>query len=186
MSKVITITEDQFFEQFKPIQNHLDDNASFDGQMFETYGAELDFVHAQREKAPLTIWTILDCDGKLVVGEGYHHVNRMGYLITEVPAEDGVEYIIEADEDDLIDNGNIETIATVAIEDLLDDETDGDAANIRQWLVSNASWRNVDETLEEYMFTLDMDYENTPEALLPIFNEAKIKDIGYLMLHANG
>jgi hypothetical protein len=26
------------------IQNHLDEDATFDGTMYETYGAELDFV----------------------------------------------------------------------------------------------------------------------------------------------
>lgn len=154
--------------------------------MFETFGHELDFVKFQNAQNPLMVWTVLDCDGKLVIGEGYQHVNRMGYLITEIPAEEGAEYIIDSGDDDIIDNANIESIATVAIDDLFDGETDGDVAEIRQWLISNASWRNVDESLEEYMFTLDMDYEKTPEALLPIFNEAKIKDIAYLMLHANG
>jgi hypothetical protein len=30
--------------KFTPIQNHLDEDATFDGTMYETYGAELDFV----------------------------------------------------------------------------------------------------------------------------------------------
>lgn len=31
------------------------------------------------------IWTMLDCDGKLVITSGWHYVNRMGYLIAKVP-----------------------------------------------------------------------------------------------------
>lgn len=35
---------DEFLEKHKPIQNLIDENAGFDGMMFETYGKELDFV----------------------------------------------------------------------------------------------------------------------------------------------
>jgi hypothetical protein len=38
------LTEDNFDEIYTPIQNHLDEDATFDGTMYETYGAELDFV----------------------------------------------------------------------------------------------------------------------------------------------
>jgi hypothetical protein len=48
MPNLIQLTEDEWFEQFKPIPNYLDDNASFHdgehGYMFETYGDELEFV----------------------------------------------------------------------------------------------------------------------------------------------
>ncbi len=27
-----------------------------------------------------------------IIGDGFHHVNRQGYLITEVPAEKNVQY----------------------------------------------------------------------------------------------
>ena len=30
-------------------------------------------------------WTVLDCDGKLYVAAGFHWVNRLGYLRTEIP-----------------------------------------------------------------------------------------------------
>lgn len=77
------MTEDQFFEVYRPVKNHLDDNASFDGYLFETYGEELDCV---RQHPDSRIWTVLDCDGQWYIGSGYHHVNRVGYLIS------GVEY----------------------------------------------------------------------------------------------
>ena len=61
------------------IENHLEDNASLDGKMFETYGEELAFVRSQ---PPDKIWTHIDNGtrrGKTV--KGYRLVNRLGYLI---------------------------------------------------------------------------------------------------------
>lgn len=84
-------------DHFRPMQNHLDPNASWDGACFETFGEEVAHVHtlvAGTDEEQRRIWTILDCDGKLIVSAGYQHINRMGYLITEVPAVDGQEYEI--------------------------------------------------------------------------------------------
>lgn len=76
------ITTEEEFDGLKPIQNHIDKNASLNGTMFETYGAELDFVIAQPNE---NIWTYIDADGVLLLSNGYHLVNRMGYLVTEIP-----------------------------------------------------------------------------------------------------
>ena len=35
---------EKFVNKYKPIKNHIDDNASYDGFMFETYDKELEFV----------------------------------------------------------------------------------------------------------------------------------------------
>jgi len=75
------MTEDEFLEHYKPIKNHLDDNASWDGCMFETYGKELEFVKAYDGKH---VWTLLEGDEGTYISSGFHFVNRMGYLITEV------------------------------------------------------------------------------------------------------
>jgi len=83
MAKKKQKTDDDFYEKFNPIKNMVDDNASFDGCMFETYGEELMFVQEVNSGCPKKVWTILDCDGNLYIGAGYHHINRMGYLITE-------------------------------------------------------------------------------------------------------
>lgn len=32
---------------------------------------------------PRQLWTVLDCDGKLYVSPGIHHVNRIGYVVTK-------------------------------------------------------------------------------------------------------
>lgn len=79
------MTYDEFLEKHKPIQNHIDKNAGFDGMMFETYGKELDFV---REQPSVNICTIIEGDdGELYVTEGYHLVNRFGYFVLSVPTE---------------------------------------------------------------------------------------------------
>lgn len=84
------MNDDQFFEHYKPIQNHLVADAPEGGCMFETYGPELEFVKSQE---PNKIWTVIEVDGLFYYSAGYHHVNRMGYLITEVPWETGEEEI---------------------------------------------------------------------------------------------
>ena len=82
------ISEETFYETYQPIKNHLDENASFNGCMFETFGHELQFVIAQ----PLTnIWTLIELDGQQSIVSGAHLVNRLGYFITAVPAKNGVD-----------------------------------------------------------------------------------------------
>lgn len=81
------LNEDNFDEIFRPVQNHLNDNAPFDGTMFETFGPELDHVlsFANDLKRSQRVWTIIDGDdGELYLVTGYHLVNRLGYIITEV------------------------------------------------------------------------------------------------------
>jgi len=103
MPNLIQLTEDEWFEQFKPIPNHIDNNASFNddeqGYMFETYGEELEFVKAQE---PNRIWTYFDGDdGGTYISDGYHVVNRIGYFVTALPYDDKQYYqvtIIEGED----------------------------------------------------------------------------------------
>lgn len=85
------ITLEEWDKTYKPITNHLDEHASFGGVMFETFGAELDFVRSHTDKF---IWTYIDGenDASYIV-EGYHLVNRIGYFITEVSAPDGEDFV---------------------------------------------------------------------------------------------
>jgi hypothetical protein len=93
MSKTIILTEDNFDELYSPQQNHLNDNASWSGTMFETYGEELDYVlnMTNDEDTRKRVWTILDVDGITYVVADFHVVNRMGYFITEKEWETGTE-----------------------------------------------------------------------------------------------
>jgi len=94
MESLKEITEEHFYENFVLIENHIDLNASFDGNMFETFGLELLFVGEMAEQN--RVITIIESDGDEVDEEGYlipnmyyvsgmHHVNRIGYLITKEP-----------------------------------------------------------------------------------------------------
>jgi hypothetical protein len=78
----------EWSERYTPIKNHLDDNASGDGFMFETYGPEVEFVKAQPSDR---IWTLIDADGREYVIAGWHWVNRLGYFITTKPFADESE-----------------------------------------------------------------------------------------------
>ena len=81
--RFIEMTEDEWINTYKPIKNHIDTNASFDGTMFETYDEEVAFVKEQPEE---NIWTYGDGDdGGGYVWNGWSFVNRIGYFITEVP-----------------------------------------------------------------------------------------------------
>jgi hypothetical protein len=96
-----TLTEDQFAREYQPQPNHFDDNASWDGCMLETYGEELDYVKTVFQHTPRRVWTVLDCDGETIVVSGFHYVNRMGYIITENPAPEGLDIeVLDADDFD--------------------------------------------------------------------------------------
>ena len=84
---------EQWLEKYKPVPNHLDDNASFQdengqGIMFETYGVELGYVLGVESRIPNCVWTYIDGDDGTYVTNGYHLVNRIGYFITSVPYDD--------------------------------------------------------------------------------------------------
>lgn len=84
----ITLTEEQFDEQYPLIANHLNPHASWSysdsgGCLFEPHGPELAFV---RRQDPSTVWTLADGDdGNMVLVSGYHFVNRVGYLVSSIP-----------------------------------------------------------------------------------------------------
>jgi len=87
MDKFVEMDYDTWIETYRPILNHIDTNASFDGMMFETYGDEVDFV---KEQDVHHIWMYGDGDdGGSYVWSGWGFVNRIGYFITEVPWIEG-------------------------------------------------------------------------------------------------
>jgi hypothetical protein len=95
----IELTEDEWFETYKPIPNNIDKNASFGGYMFETYGAEVEFV---KKAHPAHIWTYGDGDdGGTYIWDGWSFVNRIGYFITELPCPENTTIQIMVGEPDL-------------------------------------------------------------------------------------
>ena len=109
MNDLIELTEEEWFDTFKPIQNHLDDNASFQtedgvGYMFETYDDELRFVQSQD---PNRIWTYCDGDNTgTYIFQGMRIVNRIGYFVTAVPFDGSKDYQIQISSDDIYECSN--------------------------------------------------------------------------------
>jgi hypothetical protein len=77
------INEDQF-DEFKPITNPHADHG-YNRCLFETYGAELNFVRSQPKDR---VWTVLD-NGTVV--SGMRTIDRVGYIVTEIPWSEETE-----------------------------------------------------------------------------------------------
>jgi len=91
------ITEDDFHEIYKPQKNHLDDNAGFGGEMYETYDEEVQYVF-ELSKNTKRVWTILEGDEGICYVAGFWRINRLGYFVTEKEWETGEEFV-DVDED---------------------------------------------------------------------------------------
>jgi hypothetical protein len=99
MDNFIEMTFEEADEQFKFMVNNYDENASFDGLMFETYGDEVEYV---KSKPHNRIWTYGDGDdGGLYIWSGWSFVNRIGYFISEVPFPENTTIQIMVGEPDL-------------------------------------------------------------------------------------
>ena len=79
------ITEDQWATTYKPQTNHLRPDSSWLGCMYETYGDEADYVFSLPEEK---VWTYIDGDNGTFLVAGRTYVNRIGYLVCEVPWKD--------------------------------------------------------------------------------------------------
>lgn len=93
-----------FVKKFKPVKNQvLDHEGPLDGYMFETFGPEREKIHSLAEatmvdgKNGYHIWTLVDSAGnnKLFLLNGWHIVNRLGYVYTEKPWKEGEEIEVE-------------------------------------------------------------------------------------------
>lgn len=93
-----TITWDQWYEKYHPILNETGERIEIDFNDRETLQA------AQESN---TLWTQLDADGVMCFANGYHHVNRMAYVMTEEPY-DPMESIEVVDQSDIEDQEEYE------------------------------------------------------------------------------
>ena len=113
MNDLIELTQEEWFDKFKPIPNHIDDNASFQtedgiGYMFETYGEELDFVKSHQSNR---IWTYCDNDvSGTSIFQGMRIVNRIGYFVTTVPFDGSKDYQIQISSEDIYECPNCNEI----------------------------------------------------------------------------
>jgi hypothetical protein len=76
------MTESEWEVFYRPIKNHIELNASRCGDMFETFGQELEYVKQQSYNK---IWTWIEGsdEDETYIVNGFHHVNRLGYFICE-------------------------------------------------------------------------------------------------------
>lgn len=86
------LTEDQFFEIYKPLLNHFEGDDEHGIYHFETNGEELDFV---KQHAKNKIWTCCEEDDALYIQSGFHTANRLNYYITELPWEEDIQVELE-------------------------------------------------------------------------------------------
>ena len=99
MDNFIEMTFEEADEQFRFMVNNYDDNASFDGLMFETYGDEVEYVKTKPENR---IWMYgQGDDGGLYIWSGWGFVNRIGYFISENPVPNNTTIQIMVGEPDL-------------------------------------------------------------------------------------
>jgi hypothetical protein len=92
--EITTLTEAQFEDNFILQKNHLDDNASFDGYLYETFSEEMEYVlEMVKENRVITVIEYdtddesEDSEMNLYYVTGYHIVNRLGFLILDKPYE---------------------------------------------------------------------------------------------------
>ena len=110
---LLRISEDEFYEKFKPIDNHLDKDAGWDGKLYETFGEEREFCFKLSQKQNC-VWTVIECDDIIAdddddddideddyeppcyyIVSGFHIINRIGFFITEIPYDTDTEVKIE-------------------------------------------------------------------------------------------
>jgi hypothetical protein len=73
---------EEWVDKYNPILNSINDNASFEGLLWETYGEEVKKVLSYPREQ---VWTLIEVDDNMIVIPGYHLVNRLGYFITDIP-----------------------------------------------------------------------------------------------------
>ncbi len=81
------VTYSDWENTYKPINNHITE----EGNSFETYGDEVNFVCSQDN---YNVWTEMDGDNGVYLVNGYHMVNRINYYVTEVPWQEGDDICI--------------------------------------------------------------------------------------------
>lgn len=73
---------DTWENRYLPEVNSLNQSASFNGTLYETYGTDLDYIE---HCAPTRIWTLVENEGDHVILPGRHTINRIGYFVTTRP-----------------------------------------------------------------------------------------------------
>jgi hypothetical protein len=73
-----------FIQENNLFPNPIEQNASINGCLFETFGKQLEFVKNIFKASPDNVYTVCEKNGNVFVQSGYHWVNRIGYFITKI------------------------------------------------------------------------------------------------------
>lgn len=96
----------------------------------------------------------------------------------------GVAGYAQETNDSLLDVS--EAIASIMMQEMVDNYDTPDTVPEWAWVESNASYahaRNAEDGIWEFILNLSMDFEDIPEKLQPVIAEARSKNIGYLLIH---
>ena len=74
--------EDVFHEYFRPFRHPKAQNDVWGGLGLETFGEDSLLVRSYDQNH---VWTVLDGDRDQWIVSGYHYVNRVCHLLTEIP-----------------------------------------------------------------------------------------------------
>ncbi len=74
------IIKNEFYLKYTPLHNCINNNAAFNGTMYETYGEEYEFIMIYDNNL---VWTIIEENNKTYFIAGKHLVNKVGYIITK-------------------------------------------------------------------------------------------------------
>ena len=90
---LIKLTYDEFEDQFKPVENLNADHG--DSQFDIDNENDSNFLKFMSNNYPFHVWTRIDGDDGYVYNiNGLHIVNRIDYVITEVPWQEDHDYEI--------------------------------------------------------------------------------------------
>lgn len=77
------MNRNEFNTKYTIINNPFSDFASGEGICFAPDGEELEFVRCHN---PACVWTmVIGYDGGIWLVSGYHHEDRIGYILTNEP-----------------------------------------------------------------------------------------------------
>ncbi|MGZ3236206.1 MAG: hypothetical protein ACXU8A_02425 [Burkholderiaceae bacterium] len=82
MIEMLTLHEDAFYEYFRPYRHPSAQHDIWGGHGLETYGSDLALVC---RLDPTYLWTVVDGENDQWITTGLHYVNRVCYLVTEIP-----------------------------------------------------------------------------------------------------
>ena len=82
MARSTSFHEDVFYDYFRPFRHPAAALDVWGDHGLETFGADLTLVQAYDQDY---VWTVIDGDKDQWIVPGFHCVNRVCYLLTEVP-----------------------------------------------------------------------------------------------------